>query len=251
MTVSWGAIIGEGTQPRIAREVGGLEGNGAAGRIANQVRPQRGDRANTIVTHATRANHIIACENRIQQDEPARETTTSQTCLVIGNRAVDKDPRAGDTATVVKGGLVSGDSTVQDRQGTAADAAAAPRPGGTTGLVSDDGTVQNRQGTVAANATAICVYEVIGNGALDDGHRATEPTREGKAGATEVAQPAAVIRAVVGERAVDETKYTAILVEKTPAWELGGVVVDDTIDDEDPAAAGKEAPPRRRQCGCW
>ena len=40
ISVPWGAVIGEGPQPWIPGEVGRLEGNGAAGGIVNEVRPQ-------------------------------------------------------------------------------------------------------------------------------------------------------------------------------------------------------------------
>lgn len=48
MPVAWGAIIGEIAQAGITDEVGRLEGDRAAGGIANQVMPQRGHRATAI-----------------------------------------------------------------------------------------------------------------------------------------------------------------------------------------------------------
>ena len=108
--------------------------------------------------------------------------------------------------------------------------------------ITRDGAIQEGQGPTVADATAIRLYAVIGNGALDDGHRATGARPEGKSSATAVGEPTASVPPVVGERAVDETEPTAVLVEKTPARVTGDVVVDDTLEDEDRAAAGKEAP---------
>ena len=44
MPVARRAVVGEGVEARVARQVTGLQGDGTAGRVTNEVRPQRGDR---------------------------------------------------------------------------------------------------------------------------------------------------------------------------------------------------------------
>jgi hypothetical protein len=113
MPVARRAIIREGPQPWVPGEVGGLEGNGAAGRVPNQVRAQGGDHATAIGT----LWGGIARKDGIQQHDPAAVETAAGTS---------------------DAGLVPGDGTVQDRQG--ATGGATP---GEAGEVVGDSAVDN------------------------------------------------------------------------------------------------------------
>jgi hypothetical protein len=63
--IPWGAIIGEVPQSGISGEIGGLQGNGAPGWVANQIIPPRGDGSLTVRSSG-RGNPGIAGDNGIQ-----------------------------------------------------------------------------------------------------------------------------------------------------------------------------------------
>ena len=64
MPVAWRAVIGEGGQAGVTRQVAGLESDGAAGRVPDQVRAEGGDCTPTIRSEAS----AIAGENGIHHD---------------------------------------------------------------------------------------------------------------------------------------------------------------------------------------
>ena len=89
------AVIREGVQTGVARQVAGLQGDGAPGRITDQVMAQRGDRATTLIGNRVRGRTNIVGEDGVRYPHgPAAHVADGPTPplsgAIAGNRTVNE-----------------------------------------------------------------------------------------------------------------------------------------------------------------